>query len=107
MMLLVSIMTTEGDWGLIVGKLALALILAAVLIGLFYALFNVVAPRLMLLPTWRKNRDLPVLLAVIMATGSAWATHAIGLSPALGAFSAGSCWLFPRSPRRSEPILAP
>ncbi len=76
MMLLVSIMATGGNWGLIVGKLALALILAAVLIGLFYVLFNVVAPRLMLLPTWRKNRDLPVLLAVIMATGSAWATHA-------------------------------
>jgi CPA2 family monovalent cation:H+ antiporter-2 len=89
MMLLVSIMATAGNWGLIVGKLALALILAAVLIGLFYALFNVVAPRLMLLPTWRKNRDLPVLLAVIMATGSAWATHAVGLSPAMGAFAAG------------------
>ncbi len=43
----------------------------------------------MRLSTWRKNRDLPVLLAVIMAAGSAWATHAIGLSPALGAFSAG------------------
>ncbi len=89
MMLLVSIMATGGGWGLIVGKLALALVLATVLIGLFYALFNFVAPRLMLLPTWRKNRDLPVLLAVIMATGSAWATHAVGLSPAMGAFLAG------------------
>ncbi len=89
MMLLVSIMATGGDWGLIVAKLALVLLLAAVLIGLFYALFNVAAPRLMLLPTWRKNRDLPVLLAVIMATGSSWATHAVGLSPAMGAFAAG------------------
>ncbi|NOY29119.1 MAG: hypothetical protein GXP28_02770 [Planctomycetes bacterium] len=82
-------MATGGSWGLIVGKLALALVLAVVLLGLFYALFNVVAPRLLLLPTWRKNRDLPVLLAVIMATGSAWATHAVGLSPAMGAFAAG------------------
>jgi len=89
MMLLVGIMATGGAWSLIVGKLALALILAAVLIGLFYVLFNVVAPRLMLLPTWRKNRDLPVLLAVIMATGSAWASHTVGLSPAMGAFVAG------------------
>lgn len=89
MMLLVSIMATGGSWGLIVGKLALALVLAAALLGLFYALFNVVAPRLLLLPTWRKNRDLPVLLAVIMATGSAWATHAVGLSPAMGSFAAG------------------
>ncbi len=89
MMLLVSVMATGGTWGLIVGKLTLALILAVVLIGMFYVLFNIVAPRLLLLPTWRKNRDLPILLAVIMATGSAWATHAVGLSPALGAFVAG------------------
>ncbi len=89
MMLLVSVMATGGTWGLIVGKVTLALILAAVLVGLFYVLFNIVAPRLLLLPTWHKNRDLPILLAVIMATGSAWATHAVGLSPALGAFAAG------------------
>ncbi len=89
MMLLVSVMATGGTWGLIVGKLTLALILATVIIGLFYVLFNIVAPWLLLLPTWRKNRDLPILLAVIMATGSAWATHAVGLSPALGAFAAG------------------
>ncbi len=88
-MLLVSILATGGSWSLVVGKLAFSLLLAVVLIGLFYALFNIVAPRLMLLPTWRKNRDLPVLLAVIMATGSAWATHAVGLSPAMGAFVAG------------------
>lgn len=90
MMLLVSIMATGGDWGMIVGKLALSLILAALLVALFYALFNIVAPQLLLLPTWRKNRDLPVLLAVIMAAGSAWATHAVGLSPAMGAFMAGA-----------------
>ena len=47
-------------------------------------------PRLLKLPTWGKNRDLPTLLAVIMAAGSAWATHAVGLSPALGAFAAGA-----------------
>lgn len=89
MILLVSIMATGGTWGLVVSKLVLALVLAAALIGLFYVLFNIVAPRLLQLSTWRKNRDLPILLAVIMATGSAWTTHAIGLSPALGAFAAG------------------
>jgi len=89
MMLLVSVMAAGEPWRIVVGKLTVALILAAVLIGLFYVLFNIVAPRVLLLPTWRKNRDLPILLAVIMATGSAWATHAVGLSPALGAFAAG------------------
>lgn len=89
MILLVSVMATGGTWGLIVSQLTLALILTVVLVGLFYVLFNIVAPRLLLLSSWRKNRDLPILLAVIMATGSAWATHAMGLSPALGAFAAG------------------
>ena len=42
MMLLVSVMATGGTWGLIVGKLVLALVLAATLIGLFYILFNIV-----------------------------------------------------------------
>ncbi len=89
MILLVSAMATGGTAGQILWKLLLALLAAAVLLGAFYVLFNVVAPRLFLLPTYRRNRDLPVLLAVIMAVGSAWATHAVGLSPALGAFAAG------------------
>lgn len=89
MMLLVSVLGMGGHWALIIGKLALALLLAAALLASFYALFRYIAPRLLLLPTLRKNRDLPVLLAAIMAAGSAWAAHAIGLSPALGAFAAG------------------
>ncbi len=47
MMLLVSVMGTGAHWALIIGKLALALLLAVLLIGLFYVLFNFVAPRLM------------------------------------------------------------
>lgn len=89
MMLLVSVMATGGTAGSIFSKLTVALILTVVLGGVFYLFFNFVVPRLLLLPTWRKNRDLPILLAVIMATGSAWATHAAGLSPALGSFAAG------------------
>jgi CPA2 family monovalent cation:H+ antiporter-2 len=89
MILLVSVMATGGSWGLIVQKLALALVLAAVLMCVFYLLFNFIVPWLLRLITWKRNRDLPVLLAVITATGSAWATQAVGLSPALGAFAAG------------------
>jgi len=89
MILLVSVMATGGTVGQMVAKLALALLAAAALLGTFYVLFNVIAPRIFLLPTYRRNRDLPILLAVIMATGSAWATHSLGLSPALGAFAAG------------------
>ncbi len=35
------------------------------------------------------NRELPILLAVVMALGSAWLSKELGLSPALGAFLAG------------------
>ncbi len=35
------------------------------------------------------NRELVVLLTIAIGAGSAWAAHAIGLSPALGAFIAG------------------
>jgi monovalent cation:H+ antiporter-2, CPA2 family len=35
------------------------------------------------------DRELVVLLTIVLAFGSAWAAHALGLSPALGAFLAG------------------
>jgi monovalent cation:H+ antiporter-2, CPA2 family len=36
-----------------------------------------------------QNRELTVLLAITTGLGSAWTAHAIGISPALGAFAAG------------------
>jgi len=41
------------------------------------------------LPTLQRNRDLPILLAIVTGLGSSWAAHKLGLSPALGAFVAG------------------
>ena len=35
------------------------------------------------------DRETPVLLVIVMAAGSAWGAHALGLSPVLGAFLAG------------------
>jgi CPA2 family monovalent cation:H+ antiporter-2 len=89
MMLLVSVMAAGRSPVQIAWQLSLAALMALLLVGLFYFVFHVVAPHLLSLPTMQKNRDLPVLLAVIMAVGSAWATHHVGLSPALGAFAAG------------------
>jgi len=89
MMILLSALGQGGSAGEVASKLAISLGLAVLLVGAFYLLLNVLAPRLMLLPSWRRNRDLPILLAVILAAGSAWAAHLIGLSPALGAFVAG------------------
>jgi CPA2 family monovalent cation:H+ antiporter-2 len=36
-----------------------------------------------------RNRELPVLLAIVVALGSAWLMHKVNLSPAMGAFVAG------------------
>jgi CPA2 family monovalent cation:H+ antiporter-2 len=60
-----------------------------VLIGAFYLLFNVLVPRLMNIKRWSSNRELPILLAMVVALGSAAAAHRAGLSPAMGAFVAG------------------
>ncbi len=55
----------------------------------FFALFNAYALPMMLRftePT--RNRDMPVLFAIVVALGAAWAANAAGLSAALGAFIA-------------------
>jgi len=55
----------------------------------FYLFFNYLVPKLLKSGRLAKNRDLPILLAVVMALGAAWAFHTAGLSPSLGAFLAG------------------
>lgn len=62
---------------------------AAGLIAALYALFNWVVPTVLHFESVRHNRDLPALLAITAGLGSAWSAHALGLSPALGAFVAG------------------
>ena len=59
------------------------------LIGIFYCLFTFVVPRLFKQRGWQRNRDLPILLAMILAFGCAWGAHEVNLSPALGAFAGG------------------
>lgn len=68
---------------------AQALGAAIVLIGGFYLLLHHIVPRLLAQEEAMRNRDLPVLLAMSTAIGSAWCAHALGLSPVLGAFVAG------------------
>jgi CPA2 family monovalent cation:H+ antiporter-2 len=89
LMLIVSALARGGTALSFVGQLAISLLAAIVLIGGFYLLFTFIVPRLLQLPTWRRNRDLPVLLAVVLALGASWTAHRLNLSPALGAFVAG------------------
>ncbi len=87
--LLISILAGEGGLIDALKSVGLAVGLGAVMVGGFYILFNVLAPRVMVLRQLVRNRELPVLLAVVMALGSTVIAHELGLSPALGAFAAG------------------
>ena len=89
LMLMVTILTMGATVTVAFWQLATAIVSASLLIVVSYGFFTYVAPMLLTLKTWRRNRDLPILLAVVMAMGSAWAAHRLGLSPAMGAFVAG------------------
>ncbi|NBC95505.1 MAG: sodium:proton exchanger, partial [Deinococcus-Thermus bacterium] len=87
--LLISVMAGRGGMVHAAQSVGLAIVLGAVMVGVFYALFSVLMPRVMLLKQLVRNRELPVLLAVVMALGATVVAHELGLSPALGAFAAG------------------
>ncbi|MEA2062723.1 MAG: cation:proton antiporter, partial [Gemmatimonadota bacterium] len=59
------------------------------MIAVFYLLLHHLVPRLLNLQSWSQNRELPILLAIVLALGSAWAAHKAGLTPSFGAFLAG------------------
>lgn len=89
-LVLVTTALVEGGGILaIVATMAFSTLLAILLVAAFYAVFNWLIPKVLIMPTWRRNRDLPVLLTVCIAGGAAWSAHALKLSPALGAFVAG------------------
>ena len=62
---------------------------ALLLVVAMWLLFHVVAPRLLGTEVLRRNRELPLLLAITSGLGSAIAAHELGISPAIGAFLAG------------------
>ncbi len=89
---LVLLVTILGHGGNIQGvslHIIRTLSAAGGLAAVFYGLFYVVIPKALMSRGIFANRELVVLLAIAIGLGSAWAAHAIGLSPALGAFIAG------------------
>jgi len=80
----------RGDSIAIIGReLSRAVVVAVVLVGVLYLLLNYLVPRLLKLKEAAVNREFPILIAIVVAIGSAWASHKLGLSPVLGAFVAG------------------
>jgi CPA2 family monovalent cation:H+ antiporter-2 len=89
LVLMVTILGRGGDLqgaGLQVLKTLAA---AGGLAAVFYLLFYVVIPKALMTRGVFANRELVVLLAIVIGIGSSWSAHAVGLSPALGAFIAG------------------
>jgi len=89
LMLLLVTLTGGTTPGGALMALCRSILLAGAMIAVFVLALNVVAPRLLNLEQWARNRELPILLAIIAALGSAMAAHAASLSPAVGAFIAG------------------
>ena len=89
LVVLVSVLSGEGNAGQMAGSIAVMVLLAAALFSGFYLLSNYVAPPLLGSRMMQHNRELPVLLAIVLGLGSAWAAHKLNLSPAFGAFVAG------------------
>jgi CPA2 family monovalent cation:H+ antiporter-2 len=89
MVLLVTTLGGEGTPAEVLGEVAKATVLFALLIAGFWVISVFVLPRLFQATAAIRNREILVLLAATIALGSAWAAHALHLSPALGAFMAG------------------
>lgn len=89
LVLLVTILGSGGGVQLVALHILKTLAAAGGLAAVFFVLFYIVIPKVLMTGNLFSNRELVVLLAIAAAIGSAWAAHAIGLSPALGAFIAG------------------
>lgn len=62
---------------------------AGLYFGAMFVLLNYITPRFFHAQSWARNRDFPILMAVVLAIASAASAHMLGLNPALGAFAAG------------------
>ncbi|MCU0591989.1 MAG: cation:proton antiporter [Desulfobacterales bacterium] len=100
LVLSLTVMSHGGTAGEIARQIGQTTAAAGGLVALFYGLFYHIIPRLLMRRGLFVDRELVVLLAIILAFGSAWAAHSLGLSPALGAFLAGM--LLAESPFASQ-----
>jgi K+:H+ antiporter len=95
LVLIVSVLGGDGtgegavSFGAIAVVMGRALLAGVGLVISLVVLLNWVMPRFLGMSELQRNRDLPILLAIVIGMGSAWVSHQLGLSPALGAFVAG------------------
>ncbi|WP_182869432.1 cation:proton antiporter [Rhodopirellula sp. JC639] len=86
--LLMTILGGEGSAGEMLWNVGRLLLMASGLI-LGLLLLTKIAVLTLGTLTLHRNRELTVIFAVVTGLGAAWASHAVGISPAMGAFLAG------------------
>lgn len=90
---LVLVVTMLGQGAVDAGGLLLGIARSAGLFLLmtagFWVVANYILPRVLRTSVLLANRELLILLAALLSLGSAWTAHALGISPALGAFVGG------------------
>jgi monovalent cation:H+ antiporter-2, CPA2 family len=89
LVIMVSMIGQGGAGQAIFPTLLKTVLAGAGLILMFFLLFHYLVPFILKKDTVHGSRDLLILMAFLAAVGSAWLSHAAGLSPALGAFIAG------------------
>ena len=89
LVLFVTMLTEDGGLGEVGLGLAKACGLILALVIAFLILSRFILPGMMKQQSLARDRELLVLLAIVLAIGSAVSAHALDLSPALGAFLAG------------------
>lgn len=86
--LLMTILGGNGSAGDVAWNVVKLLGMASALIAGLFLLTKIAVLALGTL-TLHRNRELTVIFAVVTGLGAAWASHSVGISPALGAFVAG------------------
>ena len=89
LMVLVVLLSAGGTLVEATMAVGRTMLLASALVVGFILFSNWVVPRILELDKWSRNRELPILFAIVLALGSAYGAHAAGVSPAIGAFVAG------------------
>jgi len=89
LVLLLGILGGTDDTATMLTDALKKVIAAGALIGGFWILFNYLVPWLLGTDLMRRNRELPILLAIVAGLGSAIITHKLDLSASLGAFIVG------------------
>ncbi len=89
LVLVVTLLGQEGTAAQVGWQTSRAIAAAAGLAAALYVILKYVFPILIGVAELARNRELPILLAIVTAVGAAWGAHHLGLSPVLGAFVAG------------------